>query len=99
MSVNLNKKKSIKKEKNLELLSDMLYRLGIPELVVDLKHPWKIFWTNLLAGTARGLGFLLGAGFVIAIISYIVASLVNLPIIGEFFNNINQLLKQSTNIY
>ncbi|OGJ51771.1 hypothetical protein A2335_00540 [Candidatus Peregrinibacteria bacterium RIFOXYB2_FULL_32_7] len=78
---------------------DKLSRVGLQEYATYLSHPFRIFWTNLLAGTARGLGFLFGAAIVLAVISYVFAILIDLPVVGKFFVNLNEFLEQSTNIY
>lgn len=50
-----------------------------------LQSPGKIFFSNFLAGTARGLGFLFGAAIVIALVTYVTKEiLANIPIIGDF---------------
>lgn len=41
-----------------------------------------MFWTNLFAGIARWIGALVGAAIVIAIIGWILSSMINLPLIG-----------------
>ena len=59
-----------------------------------LSSPWRIMWTNFLAGTMRGLGFLIGAAFVLAIIGYVLKELlVNIPIVGDFFKAINEWIQ------
>lgn len=89
----------IKVEKEVKDTIDKLSRVGLHEYATYLSHPGRIFWTNLLAGTARGLGFLLGAAIVLAVFSYLVSVLVDLPYIGEFFLNLNKFLEQSTELY
>ncbi len=83
-------------EKKLIHSIDKLSRAGLHEYATYLSNPLRIFWSNLLAGTARGLGFLFGATIVIAVISYMIAFLVDIPIIGEFFTNLNKYLEQVT---
>ena len=42
-------------------------------------------WTNFKAGVARGLGITVGATLVLAILIWVLTKLVNLPVIGEYF--------------
>ncbi len=86
-------------EDELIIVVNKLSKVGLQEYATYLSHPFRIFWTNLLAGTSRGLGFLLGATIVIALVSYIITLLVDLPIIGEFFQNLNEFLEHSRNNY
>src|SRR3989339_455477 len=84
-------------ENKIDETINKLSRVGLHEYATYLSHPWRIFWSNLLAGTARGLGFLFGVTIIIAIISYVVTMLVDLPIVGEFFGNLNEFLQQNIN--
>ncbi len=49
-------------------------------------HPAKLFFRNFLMGTAKGLGFFVGAALVITLLAWILSHfLVNVPFIGDFF--------------
>lgn len=61
-----------------------------------LSHPWRIFWANFLAGTARGLGFLLGAAAVLAVSGFIIQHyLAHIPMVGDFFQALYQWIEQT----
>jgi len=61
-----------------------------------LHSPWRIIWANFLAGTMRGLGFLLGAAIVLAVLGFILKSvLVNIPIVGDFFEAVNEWIRNT----
>lgn len=95
----LNSDEFQKIEDELITVVNKLSKVGLEEYATYLQHPWRIVWSNLLAGTARGLGFLLGAAIVIAIISYLMTLLVDLPVIGEFFQNLNDFLETNSDVY
>ena len=60
----------------------------------------QIFWTNFLAGTARGLGFVLGTVVVIALLTFIVSQVLSeIPWIGEMFRWMDDWLKQNIDSY
>lgn len=59
-------------------------KIELQEFRDYLRSPLKIFWANFLAGTARGLGFLLGAAIVVTLATYVLKELLgNIPIIGD----------------
>lgn len=61
-----------------------------------LSHPWRIIGVNFLAGTARGLGFLLGAATVITISAFITKHyLSHIPMVGEFFQAVSLWIEQT----
>lgn len=86
-----------KKNKPAQLASWKRYREpGLYEYVLYLSSPFKIFFHNLLAGIGRGLGFVLGATVVVAIVAYIVSKiLVDIPLVGKSFQWFNQILQES----
>lgn len=60
----------------------------------------SIFWRNFLAGTAQGLGFILGTVVVLSIVAYILGHILSgLPWLGEFFENFNSWLQQNVDNY
>lgn len=48
-----------------------------------IRSPWKMLWPNFVAGIARGFGALVGATIVIAMIGWILSTLIDLPLIGK----------------
>lgn len=60
----------------------------------------SIFWRNFLAGTAQGLGFILGTVVVLTVTAYILGHVLSgLPWLGEFFGNLNFWLQQNVDKY
>ena len=74
----------MKVEKKVTNLAAILEGSGFREYVDYLSSPWKVFWYNLFAGVARGLGFVLGGTVVVAVVIYVIANyLANLPFVGR----------------
>lgn len=69
-------------QENLKNLIEAIESSGLDEFMEYIRSPWKMFWTNLFAGIARWIGALVGAAIVIAIIGWILSSMINLPLIG-----------------
>ena len=90
-----------KKEENLETKIIKTFEIAsIDDYVRYLKSPWRILWSNLLAGIARGIGFILGVTVVLGAVVWFVAQMVDVPLIGEYFQTIEKSIneyKESTN--
>jgi hypothetical protein len=83
-----------KVESRVEGLAKTIDRSGFREYVDYLSKPWKIFTINFFAGLFRGLGFVVGATVVVAVLVYIIANwLVNLPFVGESFEWIQNVIE------
>lgn len=82
--------------KKLEQIINKLRRVELQEFTNYLHSPWRIFWANFLAGTSRGLGFLLGVALVLAIIGFIMTKiLTQIPVVGDFFQAINLWIQET----
>jgi hypothetical protein len=79
------------------MIEKKLYKLRERELelfTMYFEKPWKIFFINFFAGTAKGLGFFLGAAIVIAILTYFLGQFLSgVPYLGDFFQNASEWLK------
>ncbi len=53
-----------------------------------VSSPWRIVWVNFLAGIFRGLGALIGASIVLALVVWILTLLVDVPLVGEYAKDI-----------
>jgi len=49
-----------------------------------VSSPWRIIWVNFIAGIFRGLGALIGASIVLALLVWVLSKLVNVPLVGEY---------------
>lgn len=68
---------------------------GFREYVDYIGRPWYSFWFNLLIGIARGLGFVIGATVVVALVVWIISRvLTQLPFVGDFFETLGEFLTQ-----
>ena len=67
---------------------------GVVEYLQYLQSGKKMLWMNLQAGIAKGLGLTLGATVVLALLVWLLTKLVNLPVIGEYFENAEMQVKE-----
>ena len=68
--------------------------VGLDDFARYLHSPWRIVWSNLLAGIFRGLGFVLGATAVLAIAVYILVQVLgNIPVVGEWFAKVGEFIQ------
>ncbi|ANA81699.1 hypothetical protein PVOR_11434 [Paenibacillus vortex V453] len=77
-------------------IAQQLEKSRIAEYTQLLNRPWKLIWTNLLAGTARGVGIAIGFTFFAATIIYVLQALgaLNLPIIGDYIADIVRIVQR-----
>jgi hypothetical protein len=52
-----------------------------------LQSTKRILWTNVMAGIAKGFGITIGMSLALGIFVWILTSLMNLPLIGEYFES------------
>lgn len=114
MTKDKNKDKEIEKElekdvdgENISSLSRKIDELGIKlervqiaDYVQLLNHPKRLFFINLLTGTARGIGLALGFTIFGATIIYLLQQLgaLNLPIIGDYIAEIVKIVQAQLNV-
>lgn len=66
-------------------LESRLGRRSIGDYVTYLRSPWRIFWSNLIAGLSYGIGFVLGGSILIALLLILLAWLAQIPVAGDYF--------------
>lgn len=73
-------------EDRLEKLAGTLERMRLNEYVEHVLDRKRFFWTNLLYGILRGLGFTLGFTVLGAVVIVLLKNIVveNIPLIGGF---------------
>lgn len=83
-------------EKIDRLVTDM-EKSRIRDYVSYLQNPKKVFFSNLLAGLARGFGASIGFTLLAAVLLYVLQKIVrwNLPIIGDFINEIARIVENN----
>lgn len=76
-------------------LARAVERLNISEYVALLQNPWRLFWVNLLAGIARGMGYLLGLAILGTVVIYLLRFVVarNLPVISDFVADVVRMVQ------
>nr|WP_036716865.1 DUF5665 domain-containing protein [Paenibacillus sp. JCM 10914] len=77
-------------------IAQQLEKSRIADYTQLLNRPWKLIGTNLLAGTARGVGIAIGFTFFAATIIYLLQALgaLNLPIIGDYIADIVRIVQR-----
>ena len=73
---------------------------GVVDYLEYLQSGKRIMWVNFKAGVAKGFGITIGMTVVVAIFIWILTMLVDLPLIGEYFQEAKIYIdeyKESTN--
>ncbi len=79
---------------NERRVAEKVSETGLDDFVRYLHSPWRIMWSNLLAGVFRGLGFVIGATVVLALVVYVLVQVLgNIPVVGEFFQWVGGFVK------
>lgn len=87
---------AVREVKKLEKIIDKLRRVELQEFTNYLHSPWRIFLANFLAGTARGLGFLIGVSVVLAAMGFILSKVLSqIPLVGDFFQIANIWIQET----
>lgn len=84
-------------EKKLDRIALSMERSKLYDYVHYLEHPKKVFFSNFIAGLARGFGASIGFTLLAALILYILQGIVkwNLPVIGEFISDIVSIVNNN----
>lgn len=91
-------KKTEREVRKMDKILEKIKRVELQEFTNYLSTPWRIFWANFLAGTARGLGFILGVAIVLTVTGFIVTKILSqIPIVGEFFQAVNLWIQNVVN--
>ena len=65
----------------------VLEAADVVEFIEYLKSGKRVMWLNFKAGIAKGLGVTLGMTVVLGILVWVLTMLVDLPLIGEYFED------------
>ncbi|PID70702.1 hypothetical protein CSB37_01295 [bacterium DOLZORAL124_38_8] len=84
-------------EADLKQVHKLFEELGFVEFARYLKSPKRIFFSNFLAGIAKGLGIVVGMTIVVALLGWILSYLVDFPLIGEYFEDLKNILETASN--
>ena len=80
---------------SMQEIADALERVRFYDYVDQAQHPWRIIWKSLIAGIARGFGFIIGATILIYFLAYLFSKLGGLPTVGKIFESIGNILIHS----
>jgi hypothetical protein len=67
---------------------------GVVDYLQYLQSTRSILWTNFKAGVAKGFGITVGMTIVLGIFIWILTKLVSLPVIGEYFAQVEQYVNE-----
>ena len=65
---------------------------ALKEFIRYSSNPWRLVWSNFVAGVFRGLGAIIGASFFIALIIWLLTLFVDFPVVGEHAANIKDTI-------
>lgn len=84
-------------ERGIEQLNKILSKNELHEYIYILGSKKEILKRNLIGGIARGIGGGIGFTIITAIIIYFLQKIVrlNIPIIGEYINDIVDIVQKS----
>jgi len=69
---------------------------GFEDWMRYMKSPWRIMWTNFVAGLFRWLGVVIGMTLLLSIVIWMLTQLVDFPLIGEQFKEFKEVLENFT---
>ena len=67
---------------------------GVVEFLQYLQSGKAMMWTNFKAGIARGFGVSIGMTLVLGIFIWVLAKLVSLPFVGEYFQQAESYIQE-----
>jgi hypothetical protein len=67
---------------------------GVVEFLEYVQSGKRIMWTNFRAGIAKGFGITIGMTLVLGIFIWILTQLVDLPVVGEYFEEAEKYVKE-----
>jgi hypothetical protein len=90
-------KKEVKRvEKDLAEIAKVFQQIGFREFVNFLESPRKIMVRSFLSGIFKGFGVVVGMTVVVAIVVWFLTQLVDFPLIGQYFEDLLNLIESST---
>ena len=67
---------------------------GVVDFLEYLQSGKRLMWMNFKAGIAKGLGITLGMTVVLGALIWVLTLLVDLPIVGEYFQDAKQYVTE-----
>ena len=87
-SINLKRKKTINKDKQIENLNNTIEALGKQKFFQMYNSLWKMILVYLLKGLASGLGWVIGATILVSILTYMLSQIEFIPILGDIISRV-----------
>lgn len=78
----------------LDKLEDMTTQGRLKDMAYHFTNKKEVIKTNLLAGVARGVGLTVGTAIFLVILFFILAQMVDMPLIGEWIGNLLNEVEQ-----
>lgn len=69
--------------------TDRVVSQELEEYLLYLQSPLRMVWINLLAGIFRGLGAVLGASVVVALLVWLLSQTLSLPLVGQHMRGLH----------
>ena len=82
------KQEDFEKESDQQRAAD-----GLANFMIYLSSPWRVVWMNFVAGMFRGLGALVGASLVIAMIIWVLSLFKEVPFLGDYANEMESVVE------
>lgn len=67
---------------------------GVVDFLEYLQSGKRLMWINFKAGIAKGLGITLGMTVVLGLLIWVLTLLVDIPIVGEYFQDARQYVTE-----
>ncbi|RVU83500.1 hypothetical protein EOL70_15800 [Leucothrix sargassi] len=67
---------------------------NLENFMLYVSHPWRVVWVNFVAGVFRGLGTLVGASIVIALVVWMLSIFKQVPLIGGVADNLESTIEK-----
>lgn len=81
-------------DKNSTLSNDHHERTvnSVENFVLYVSSPWRVVWVNFVAGIFRGLGAVIGASIVIAVIFWLLSLFTQVPLVGKYAKDVEEIV-------
>ena len=96
-STNSKLKSEIELAKEVKILAKEVNKLKDLEFMKVFSNPLRFMWFSLLKGMMVGLGTVLGASVLVALLVFILSKVSLVPVVGDFVKEIlNQIQTESS---
>lgn len=82
-----------KLNERMDKIAMFLEDIRLADIVQNYTAPRKLIYINFLAGLSRGLGLTIGTAIILAILGWLLAQSLTIPIIGDYIKSIIDYIK------